>query len=133
MPSRSPESTIIFPMVVDSPPGTMMPASPSNPSAVLTSTGSTPSRCRISACSCTSPCSARMPTFGLSPLPATRREPPPFGKVAHPPADHSLAESPARLGHGLRILEVRSRLHDCPRPQGGVAALDDPASHEHPV
>src|SRR4028119_1422289 len=74
-----------------------------------------------------------MPTSGLSPLPATRREPLPFGKIAHLPADHSLAESPARLGHGLRILEVRSRLHDGPRPQGGVAALEDPASHEHPV
>src|SRR4028119_1862533 len=74
-----------------------------------------------------------MPTSGLSPLPATRREPLPFGKIAHLPADHSLAESPARLGHGLRILEVRSRLHDGPRPQGGVAALEDPASHEHPA
>src|SRR4028119_2411280 len=153
-------------MVVDSPPGTMAPARPFNSSTVLTSTGSTPSRRNISACSWTSPWSARMPTLGLSsPLPATRREPPLFFEVpplppapclAHaraalPPvparrrepllffevphlrAAHRLAQAPARLGHGLRVLVVSSRLHDGPRPRGRVPALEDATPDEHAV
>src|SRR5215210_4711512 len=120
-------------MVVDSPPGTITPARPSRSPAALTSTGSTPSPRRISACSRTSPWSASMPTFGLSPLPATRREPLLLFQVPHLPADHSLAEPPARLRHGLRVLEVRRRLHDGPRPQGRVPALEDAAADEHAV
>src|SRR4028119_1444432 len=121
-------------MVVDSPPGTMTPARPFSSSTVLTSTGSTPSRRRISACSWKSPWSARMPTLGLSsPLPATRREPLLFLEVPHLPADHRLAEAPARLGHGLRVLEVRRRLHNGPRPGGRVAALEDAAPDKDAV
>src|SRR5215207_3472651 len=143
MPSRRPEETIIFPMVVDSPPGTMIPAKPSRSSTSLTSTGSTPSPRRISACSLKSPCSASTPTlFGpsslrtapfVSPLPATGREPLSFRKVAHLPADHRHAQAPARLGDGLRVLEMGRRLHDGPRPQGRVPTLEDTAPHEHTV
>src|SRR5215218_5693509 len=143
MPSRRPEETIIFPMVVDSPPGTMIPAKPSRSSTSLTSTGSTPSLRRISACSLKSPCSASTPTFFgpsssrappfVSPLPATGREPLSFGQVPHLPADHRHAETPARLRHNLRVLEVCGRLHDGPRPEGRVPALEDAAPHEHAV
>src|SRR5215212_3448488 len=143
MPSRRPEETIIFPMVVDSPPGTMIPAKPSRSSTSLTSTGSTPSPRRISACSLKSPCSASTPTlFGpsssraapfVSPLPATGREPLPFGKFPHLPADHRHAEPPARFGHSLRVLEVGRRGHDGPRPEGRVSALEDAAAYEHAI
>src|SRR5215212_1357674 len=143
MPSRRPEETIIFPMVVDSPPGTMIPAKPSRSSTALTSTGSTPSPCRISACSLKSPCSASTPTlFGpssaraapfVSPLPATGREPLSFRQIPHLPADHRLAESPARLCDGFGILEVGRRLHDGPRPEGRITALEDAAPNEHAV
>src|SRR5918995_6077336 len=143
MPSRRPDETIIFPIVVDSPPGTMIPASPSRSSTARTSTGSTPSPRRISACSLKSPCSARTPIFFgpsssraapfVSPLPATGREPLPFCQVAHLPADHRHAEAPARLGHGLRVLEVGRRLYDGPRPEGRVPALEDAATDEHPI
>src|SRR5215211_7909512 len=130
-------------MVVDSPPGTMIPARPSRSSTARTSTGSTPSPRRFSACSVKSPCSASTPTlFGpsslraapfVSPLPATGREPLPFRQIAHLPADHRLAETPARLCDGLGILEVGRRLHDGARPEGGVPALEDAAPHEHAV
>src|SRR5215210_289291 len=143
MPSRRPEETIIFPMVVDSPPGTMIPASPSRSSTARTSTGSTPSPRRISACSLKSPCSASTPILfwlssGLtapfvSPLPATGRQPLSFRQIAHLPANHRHAETPARLGHGLRVLEVGRRLHDGPRPEDGVPALEDAAPDEHAV
>src|SRR5215211_8645121 len=141
MPSRRPEETIIFPIVVDSPPGTMIPASPSRSSTARTSTGSTPSPRRISACSLKSPCNASTPTFFnpsclratpfVSPLPATGREPLSFCQVAHLPAYHRHSETPARLGHALRVLEVGSSLHDGPSPEGRVFALEDAASHEH--
>src|SRR5215208_2704299 len=143
MPSRRPEETIIFPIVVDSPPGTMIPASPSRSSTARTSTGSTPSPRRISACSLKSPCSASTPTFFgpsspratpfVSPLPATGREPLSFCQVAHLPADHRHAETPARLGHGPGVLEVGRSLHDSPRPEGGVPALEDATPYEHAV
>src|SRR5215213_8663212 len=124
-------------MVVDSPPGTMIPASPSRSSTARTSTGSAPRVRSISACSLKSPCSARTPIlFGPSsspatPLPATGSEPLRFGKVPHLPADHRLTETPARLGHGLRVLEVGRRLHDSPRPEGRIPALEDAAPYEH--
>src|SRR5215207_166743 len=143
MPSRRPEETIIFPMVVDSPPGTMIPAKPSRSSTSLTSTGSTPSPRRISACSLKSPCSASTPTlFGpsspratpfVSPLPATGREPLSFRKLSHLPADHRHAQTPARLGNGLRVLEVCRSLHDGPCPEGRVLALEYAAPYEHAV
>src|SRR5918995_6229902 len=143
MPSRRPEETIILPMVVDSPPGTMIPAKPSRSSTARTSTGSTPSPRRISACSLKSPCNARTPTLFwpspsraapfVSPLPATSREPLSFRKLPHLPADHSHAEAPARLGHGLRVVEMGRRLHYCPRPDGGFSALEDTAPNEHAV
>src|SRR5215211_686621 len=136
MPSRRPEETIIFPIVVDSPPGTMIPASPSRSSTARTSTGSTPSPRKISACSLKSPCSASTPIFFepfVSPLPATGREPLRFGKVSHLPADHRHAETPACLGHSLRVLEVGRRLHDGPRPEGRIPALEDAAPYEHAV
>src|SRR5215212_195099 len=143
MPSRRPDATIIFPIVVDSPPGTMIPASPSRSSTARTSTGSTPSPRRISACSLKSPCSASTPIFFgpsssrtaplVSTLPATGREPLSFCQVAHLPADHRHAETPARLGHGLRVLEVGRRRHDSPRPEGRVPALEDAAPYEHAV
>src|SRR5215210_1125871 len=139
MPSRRPEETIIFPIVVDSPPGTMIPASPSRSSTARTSTGSAPRVRSISACSLKSPCSARTPIlFGPSsspatPLPASGSEPLRFGKVPHLPADHRLTETPARLGHGLRVLEVGRRGHDGARPEGGVPALEDATPHEHAV
>src|SRR5215210_2953231 len=143
MPSRRPEETIIFPIVVDSPPGTMIPARPSRSSTVRTSTGSTPSLRRISACSRKSPCSASTPIFFgpsslravpfVSPLPATGREPLSFREIPHLPADHRLAEAPARLRDDLRVLEVRCRLHDGPRAQRRVPALEDSAPDEHAV
>src|SRR5918998_1045025 len=130
MPSRRPEETIILPIVVDSPPGTMIPARPSRSSTALTSTGSTPRPRRISACSLKSPCSARTPIRAgpsssgraplVSPLPATGREPLPFSEVPHLPADHRLAEPPARLGYGLRVLVVGGRLHYGPGAHGRV-------------
>src|SRR5918912_24927 len=122
MPSRRPEETSILPIVVDSPPGTMIPAKPSRSSTARTSTGSTPKSRRISACSLKSTCSASTPillgpsslrtTPFVSPLPATGREPLPFREVPHLPADHRLAEAPARLGYGPRVLVVGRRLHD---------------------
>src|SRR5918992_3602411 len=136
MPSSRPEEAIIFPMVVDSPPGTMIPASPSRSSTARTSTESTPSPRRIRACPLKSPSSASPPIFFgpfVSPLPATGREPLSFSQVAHLPADHRHAETPARFGHGLRVLEVGRRLHDGPRPEGRVPALEDAAPHEHAV
>src|SRR5215210_1300989 len=143
MPSRRPDATIIFPIVVDSPPGTMIPASPSRSSTARTSTGSTPSPRRISACSLKSPCSASTPIFFgpsssrtaplVSTLPATGREPLSFCQVAHLTADHRHAETPARLGHGLRVLEVGRRLHDGPRPEGRVPALENATADEHAV
>src|SRR5829696_8860189 len=143
MPSRRPEETIILPIVVDSPPGMMIPTRPSRSSTVLTSTGSTPSPLSICACSLKSPCKASTPTrFGasssrkaplVSPSPATGREPLSFGEVAHLPADHGLAEAPARLGHGLRVLVVRGRGHDGPSPERRVTALEDAAPDEHAV
>src|SRR5215204_3456018 len=109
-------------MVVDSPPGTMIPARPSRSSTARTSTGSTPSLLSICACSRKSPCSASTPTlFGpsslratpfVSPLPATGREPLSFPEISHLPADHRLAEAPAGLRDDLRVLEVGRRLHD---------------------
>src|SRR5829696_2938318 len=126
MPSRRPEETIIFPIVVDSPPGTIIPASPSRSSTARTSTGSTPRARRISACSLKSPCRASTPTFfgpsspRATPLPATGREPLPFCQVAHLPAHHRHSETPARLGHGLRVFEMGRSLHDGPSPQSRV-------------
>src|SRR5688572_31743271 len=117
----------------------MTPANPSRSSTARTSTGSTPSPRRISACSLKSPCSASTPIFfgpsspRATPLPPTGREPLPFGQVAHLPAYHRHAETPARLGHGLRVLEVGRRLHDGPSPEGGVPTLEDPATDEHTV
>src|SRR5918999_5273170 len=114
----------------------MIPASPSRSSTSRTSTGSTPSSRRISACSLKSPCSASTPIFFgpfVSPLPATGREPLSFCQGAHLPADHRHAETPARLGHGLRVLEVGRRLYDGPRPEGGIPALEDAATDEHTV
>src|SRR5215207_620537 len=143
MPSRRPEETIIFPIVVASPPGTMIPASPLRSSTARTSTGSTPSPRRISACSLKSPCRASTPIFFgpsssratpfVSPLPATSRESLSFCQVAHLPADHRHAETPARLGYGLRVLEMGRSLHDGPRPEGRVSALEDAAAYEHTV
>src|SRR5919112_6353483 len=143
MPSSNPEETIILPIVVDSPPGTMTPDRPSRSSTALTSTGSTPRPRRISACSLKSPCSARTPIRAgesssgkaplVSPLPATGREPLPFRKVPHLPADHRLAEPPARLGYDLRVLVMGGRLHDGPRTNCRVAALEDAAAYENTV
>src|SRR5215217_2683736 len=139
MPSRRPEETIIFPIVVDSPPGTMIPASPSRSSTARTSTGSTPSPRRISACSLKSPCKASTPIFfgpsspRATPLPATGREPLSFCQVAHLPAHHRHSETPARLGHGLRVLEMGRSLHDGPSPEGRVPALEDAAPYEYPI
>src|SRR5918995_1781056 len=140
MPSRRPEETIIFPIVVDSPPGTMIPTRPSRSSTDRTSTGSTPRPRRISACSLKSPWSASTPTrFGpspsrtapfVSPLPATGREPLSFREVPHLPADHRLAETPAGLRDGLRVLEVGRRGHDGPRPHGRVPAFEDAAADD---
>src|SRR5215212_7157338 len=111
----------------------MIPASPARSSAPRTSTGSTPKVLRISACSRKSPCSARTPIFGFSPLPSTRREPLPFRQVTHLSTDHSLAKSLARLGHRLRVPEVGRGLHNCLRPARRVAALEDAAPDEHAV
>src|SRR5215212_3889311 len=143
MPSRRPEETIIFPIVVDSPPGTMIPATPSRSSTALTSTGSTPRPRRISACSLKSPCSARTPIrFGpssprnapfISPLPATGREPLSFCKIPHLPADHRLSEAPARLGYGPGVLVVGGRLHDGPCANCRVPALEDAAADEDAI
>src|ERR687889_252898 len=143
MPSRRPDETIIFPMVVDSPPGTMIPANPSRSSTARTSTGSTPSARRISACSLKSPCSASTPIlFGpssgltapfVSPLPATGRQPLSFCQIAHLPADHRHAETPARLGHDLGVLEVGGRLHDGPRSEGRVPTLEDTATDKNTI
>src|SRR5215212_7324245 len=140
MPSSRPDETSIFPIVVDSPPGTMIPAKPSSSSTALTSTGSPPKLRRISACSLKSPCSASTPillgpsslraTPFVSPSPTTGREPVPFREVPHLPADHRLAEAPARLGDGLRVLVVGRRLHDGLRPEGRVPALKDAAPDE---
>src|SRR5215208_3274887 len=106
-----------FPMAVDSPPGTIIPARPCRSPTSRTSTGSTPSFLRISACSLKSPCSARTPTLGFPPLPPTGREPLSFREVTHLPADHSLAEPLARLGHSLRVPEVGRGLHYSPSPR----------------
>src|SRR5215203_784167 len=139
MPSRRPEETIIFPIVVDSPPGTMIPASPSRSSTARTSTGSTPSPRRISACSLKSPCKASTPIFfgpsspRATPLPATGREPLSFCQVAHLPAHHRHSESPTRLGHGFRVFEMGRSLHDGPSPEGRVTTLEDAAPYEHPI
>src|SRR5215212_3841843 len=139
MPSSRPEEIIIFPIVVDSPPGTMIPASPSRSSTARTSTGSTPSPRRISACSLKSPCKASTPIFfgpfspRATPLPATGREPLSFCQVAHLPAHHRDSESPARLSHGLRVFEMGRSLHDGPSPEGRVPALEDAAPYEHPI
>src|ERR671917_1553286 len=143
MPSSNPEETIILPIVVDSPPGTMIPARPSRSSTARTSTGSTPRPRRISACSLKSPCRARTPIFFgisssraapfVSPLPATGREPLSFCQVVHLPANHRHAETPARLGHGLRLLEVGRRLHDGPRSEGRVLTLEDTATDENTI
>src|SRR5215211_6627689 len=143
MPSSRPEETIIFPMVVDSPPGTMIPASPSRSSTARTSTGSTPSPRRISACSLKSPCSASTPTFFgpscmratpfVSPLPATGREPLSFCQVAHFSTYHRHSKTPARLSHGLRVLEMGRSLHDGPSSEGRIPTLEDAAPDEHTV
>src|SRR5215207_3077227 len=136
MPSRRPEETIIFPIVVDSPPGTMIPASPSRSSTERTSTGSTPSPRRISACSLKSPCNASTPIFFgpfVSPLPATARQPLSLRKLSHLPADHRHAKTPAGLRYDLRVLEVGRSLHDGPRPEGRAPALEDAAPDEHTV
>src|SRR5918994_6207286 len=133
MPSRRPEETIILPIAVDSPPGTMIPARPSRSSTSRTSTGSTPRDSRISACSRKSPCSARTPIFGTLPLPSTGGEPLSFCKVAHLLAHHRLAQALACLGDCLGIPEVGRRLHYGPSPLLRVAALEDAASDEHPV
>src|SRR5918994_2289188 len=143
MPSSSPEETIILPIVVDSPPGTMIPARPSMSSTALTSTGLTPRPRRISACSLKSPCRARTPIRFrpssprsapfVSPLPATGREPLSFRKIAHLPANHRLSEASARLGNGIRVLVMGGRLHDGPRANCRVPALEDAAADEHAV
>src|SRR5215217_7334716 len=143
MPSRSPEETNIFPIVVDSPPGTMIPESPSRSSTARTSTGSTPRPRRIAACSLKSPCSASTPTrFGpsssrtapfVSLLPATGCEPLSLCKIAHLLADHSLAEAPARLSYSPGVLVVGRRRNDSPCPGGRVTALEDTAADEDAV
>src|SRR5215210_4067855 len=111
----------------------MIPASPARSSAPRTSTGSTPKFLRISACSRKSPCSARTPIFGFSPLPPTGREPLSFREVAHLPTDHRLAQALARLGNRLRVPEVGRGLHYRRGPARRVAALEDAAPDEHPV
>src|SRR5918993_100613 len=143
MPSSSPEETIIFPIVVDSPPGTMTPDRPSRSSTALTSTGSTPRPRRISACSLKSPCSARTPirfrpsSSGkapfISPLPATGREPLSFRKIPHLSTDHRLSEAPARLGYGPGVLVVGGCLHDGPCANSRVPALEDAAADEDAI
>src|SRR5919112_2130556 len=143
MPSSNPEETIILPIVVDSPPGTMIPARPSRSSTALTSTGSTPRPRRISACSLKSPCRARTPIRFrpsssrnapfVSPLPTTGREPLSFRKIAHLFADHGLSEASARLGYGPGVLVMGGRLHDGPGANCRVPALEDAAADEHAV
>src|SRR5688572_1968052 len=51
--------------VVDSPPGTTSPSSPSSSAGLRTSTTSAPRRPNIAACSRKSPCTARTPTLTL--------------------------------------------------------------------
>src|SRR5918997_2667262 len=131
--SSRPEETIRFPIAVDSPPGTMIPASPSRSSMSRTSTGSTPKVSRISACSRKSPCSARTAIVGFAPLPPTGREPLSFRKVAHLLAHHRLAQALAGLGDRLRVPEVGRSLHYRLSPLLRVAALEDAAPDEHPV
>src|ERR687893_2819492 len=135
MASSRPEETIRFPIAVDSPPGTIIPARPSRSSMVRTSTGSTPRAFRISACSRKSPWSARTPIFfrSLSPLPSTGSEPLSLREVTHLPAHHRLAQALARLGDDLRIPEVGRGLHDSGRALLRVAALEDAAPDEDPV
>src|SRR5215210_3295735 len=143
MPSRRPEETIIFPIVVDSPPGTMIPASSSRSSTARTSTGSTPRPRRIDACSRKSPCNASTPTFFgpsfsraaplVSPLPATGREPLSLREIAHLPADHRPAEAPTCLSYGPCVLIVGRRGHDGSCPRCGVPALEDAAADEDAV
>src|SRR5215213_6383503 len=125
-----------FPITVDSPPDTIIPARPSRSPTWRTSSGSTPSFLRISTCSLKSRCKARTPIFGaafLSPLPSSVREPLSLGEIAHLPATHRLAETLARLRDHLRVAEVGRGLHDRPRPARGVAALEDTAPDEDPV
>src|SRR5918997_3240534 len=135
MASSRPEETIRFPIAVDSPPGTIIPARPSRSSMVRTSTGSTPKALRISACSRKSPWSARTPIFfwPLSPLPSTGSEPLSLREVAHLPAHHRLAEALARLGDDLRIPKVGRGPYYGHRALLRVAALEDPAPDEDPV
>src|SRR5687767_5878120 len=128
MPSRRPDETMRFPIAVDSPPGTIIPASPSRSPTSRTSTGSTPSLRKIPACSRKSPCRASTPTLGVVvslswPLPATSREPLSLREVAHLLADHRLAEALARLRDGLRVPVMGGGLHDRPGPGRRVVAL----------
>src|SRR3712207_1304365 len=128
-------------MAVDSPPGTMIPESPSRSLRVRTSTASTPSFSRISACSRKSPCRARTPIFfdpssgslrvnpaRSMPLPSTGREPLSFREVAHLPAHHRLAEALARLRDDLGLPEVGGGSYYSCRSLLRVAAL---RSEEH--
>src|SRR5918997_3980958 len=138
MPSRRPDEPMRFPIAVDSPPGTIIPASPSRSPTSRTSTGSTPRLRRIPACSRKSPCRASTPTLGVAvslswPLPATGREPLSLREVAHLFADHRLSEALARLRDGLRVLEMGGGLHDRLGPGRRVVALEDAAPDEDPV
>src|SRR5215217_6696104 len=128
-----------FPIAVDSPPGTIIPARPSRSPTSRTSTGSTPSLLRTSACSLKSPCKARTPILCgavdscLLPLPSTSSEPLSFREVADLPAHHRLAEALARLRDDLRVAEVGRGLHDRARTARGVPTLEDAAPDEDPV
>src|SRR5215212_6153495 len=128
-----------FPIAVDSPPGTIIPASPSKTSTSRTSTGSTPSLRRISACSLKSPCRARTPILAGAadtcawPLPSTGREALSLGEVAHLLADHCLPKALASLRDRRRVAEVGRGLHDRPGPARRIVAFEDSASDEDPV
>src|SRR3954470_72988 len=123
-------------IVVDSPPGRTRALTAARCSGRRTSTGSAPSSARIWACSRTSPCSARTPTFTWGPRHHQyARLPAAFGQLDVELVDllaaHGVAQSAADLGDDLRIAVVRGGLDDGGGEAGGVGGLEDARTDEH--
>src|ERR671934_441743 len=109
--------------VVDSPPGTTSPSSPSSCSGLRTSTTSAPRRRSMAACSRTFPWTARTPIFMR--LPAARLEQLFRAQRRRRQAAHRVAEAARHAGEDLGIGVVRRRLDDRLGAIARIARLED--------
>src|SRR5438477_11050056 len=130
--SSNPYRRISRMKVVDSPPGTTSPSSPSSCSGLRTSTTSAPRRRSIAACSRTLPWTARTPTR-MPELPAAGFEQLFRAQRGGGETAHCVAEPARDAPEDLGVVEVRGRLDDRLRAVARIARLEDSGADEDAV